>query len=61
VTVALTDSNTITISVIGAVVALALIWLLRGVINKKNEQAWRRIRIGFFVERDPERDQPPDG
>jgi hypothetical protein len=52
VIVGLSESSTITFSVVGLVIALAIIALLR-ILIRKETPVWRRIRIGFFVERDP--------
>jgi hypothetical protein len=51
VIVGLSESSTITFSVVGLVIGLAIIALLR-ILIRKETPVWRRIRIGFFVERD---------
>lgn len=50
----MSDSLTITISVAAVFIALALLALLRMVIRRYSGDAkpWRRVRIGFFVERE---------
>lgn len=62
--VALTQASTITISVAGVVVLLALLALLRILFRKEpSPPSWRRLRAGVFVERDPskpdEHEPPP--
>jgi len=49
---ALSDHSTITISVIGLFAFLAIVALARSLI-RKGASDWHRIRIGFFIERDP--------
>jgi len=49
---ALSDHSTITISVIGLFAFLAIVALARTLL-RKGDRDWRRIRIGFFIERDP--------
>jgi hypothetical protein len=48
----LSEPTTITVIVVGFAAFLALIALLR-ILLRKNDPGWRRIRIGFFIERDP--------
>ena len=48
----LSQSSTITISVIGFFAFLAIVVLARSLLTKK-DSTWRHIRIGFFIERDP--------
>lgn len=55
---AVSDPTVITISVACVVVALGLLALLRVIFRKEPTPAgWRRIRVGFFIERDPRRDE----
>lgn len=59
--IALAESTTITVSVVGAIVALAAFALLRVVLRREPSPArWRRIRLGVFVEREPIDSDKPD-
>lgn len=55
----LSQSSTITISVIGFFAFLAIVVLARSLLTKK-DSTWRRIRIGFFIERDPKGGEDSD-
>lgn len=55
--IALTNATTVTLSVAGAVVVIAVLVFLR-VMLRRDAAGWRRFRVGFFVERDPP-DEPP--
>lgn len=60
--VAFTDATTITFSIVGLVLGLALLAALRVVFRKEPAPAtWARIRVGFFIERDPKGDDDTQG
>jgi hypothetical protein len=52
--IAVTDATTVSISVVAIVLGLGLLAALRVVFRKEPAPAtWKRIRLGFFIERDP--------
>ena len=50
---------TITAIFVGFFVLLALLTFMR-LLLRKTEPSWRRIRLGVFVERDPDREKRKD-
>lgn len=54
--------QTITVGVLAFFVLIALITIVRIILNRE-ASAWRGLRVGFFVERDhaPEQDPPKEG
>lgn len=50
---------TITAIFVGFFALLALLTFMRLLLRKK-EPTWRRIKMGFFVERDPDREARDD-
>lgn len=46
-----TTLTDITISVLGFFALIALVSIVR-IILRREESAWRRLRVGFFIERD---------
>lgn len=57
--VALSDSSTITISVIGFFALLVIVALTRAVM-RRDETPYRRYRLGIFVERDDDKHDKGD-
>jgi hypothetical protein len=54
VILALSETETITLGVIGWFVLIGIFVLLRVLFRKEpSPPSWQRFRIGFFVERDP--------
>jgi len=51
VSLGFTSVDTITISVAGLLILLAVIALARSIVLRGKDTNWRRIRLGFFVER----------
>jgi hypothetical protein len=52
-----TDTETITLAVIGFFLVLALLAFARAILRRSGP-AYRRLRVGVFVERDNE-ERPP--
>jgi hypothetical protein len=48
--IAVSDATTITISVVGFLAFLAIVALAR-VLLRSEESRWRKVRLGFFIER----------